>query len=149
VSEPREPLRSLLRQRRLDPGDPRVELALHLFRDAAATPEQLADEVAALLRREPRREGPADHRLPHHLLVVTRAVIAGTPELDADGAALALERAVRASGQGRRVVEHAVRLALTGRSQGPDLAGLVSVLGRDEVLRRLDQARGPVARKLA
>jgi glutamyl/glutaminyl-tRNA synthetase len=80
---------------------------------------------------------------------VTRAVIVGTPELDADGAALALERAVRASGQGRRVVEHAVRLALTGRSQGPDLAGLVSVLGRDEVLRRLDQARGPAARKLA
>jgi hypothetical protein len=149
VSEPREPLRALLRQRRLDPADPRVELALDLFRDGSATPEQLADEVAALLRWEPRRDGAAD-RPPHRqLLVVTRAAIADTPELDADGAALALERAARASGLGRRVVEHIVRLALTGRSQGPDLAGLVVALGRDEVVRRLDQTLDGVTRKLA
>ena len=80
---------------------------------------------------------------------MTRAAIAGTPELDADGGALALERAARASGLGRRVVEHLVRLALTGRSQGPDLAGLIVVLGRDEVVRRLDLAVDAVARKLA
>jgi hypothetical protein len=149
VSEPREPLRALLRQRRLDPADPRVELALDLFRDGSATLDQLADEVAALLRWEPRRDGAAD-RPPHrHLLVVTRAAIADTPELDADGAALALERAARASGLGRRVVEHIVRLALTGRSQGPDLARLVVALGRDEVVRRLDQTLDAVTRKLA
>jgi hypothetical protein len=149
VSEPREPLRTLLRQRRLDPTDPRVELALDLLRDGSATPEHLADEVAALLRWEPRREGPAADAPHRHLLTVTRAAIAGTPELDSDGAALALERAARASGLGRRVVEHIVRLALTGRSQGPDLAGLVVVLGRDEVVRRLDVALDAVARKLA
>jgi lysyl-tRNA synthetase class I len=80
---------------------------------------------------------------------VTRAAIAETPELDADGAAAALERARRASGLGRRVVEHVVRLALTGRSQGPDLARLVAALGRDEVVRRLDHARGAVTRELA
>jgi GNAT superfamily N-acetyltransferase len=151
VSEPREPLCTLLRQRRLDPADPRVELALDLFRDASATPERLADEVAALLRWEPRRDGPADRPAHRHLLVVTRAALADTPELDAAGAALALERAGRASGLGRRVVEHIVRLALTGRSQGPDLAGLVAALGRDEVVRRLDQVlgAGAVTRKLA
>jgi hypothetical protein len=138
-----------LRERRLDPADPRVELALHLLRDGSATPEHLADEIAALLRWEPRRDRPAD-RTPHrHLLTAIRAAIADTPELDAGGAALALERAARASGLGRRVAEHIVRLALTGRSQGPDLAGLVVVLGRDEVVRRLDHALGVVARKLA
>jgi glutamyl/glutaminyl-tRNA synthetase len=80
---------------------------------------------------------------------VTRAAIAETPELDADGAAAALERARRASGLGRRVVEHVVRLALTGRSQSPDLERLVAALGRDEVVRRLDHARGAVTRELA
>jgi hypothetical protein len=148
VSEPREPLRTLLRQRRLDPADPRIELALDLFRDGPATPERLADEVAGLLRWEPRRE-PANPPSHGHLLAVTRGVVAETPELDAEGAADALERVRRASGLGRRVVEHVVRLALTGRSQGPDLAGLVAVLGRDEVLRRLDHARGAGLGKLA
>jgi glutamyl-tRNA synthetase len=138
-----------LLQRRLDPADPRVELALDLFRDGSATPAQLADEVAALLRWEPRRDGPADRPEHRHLLVVTRAALAGTPELDAGGAALALERAARASGLGRRVAEHIVRLRLTGRSQGPDLAGLVVALGRDEVVRRLDHALDAVTRKLA
>jgi hypothetical protein len=146
-------LHALLRQRRLDPADPRVELALELFRDGTRTPERLADEVSALLRWEPRSDGPATRRLdpagPGHLLVVTRAAIAETPELDADGAAAALERARRASGLGRRVVEHVVRLALTGRSQGPDPARLVAALGRDEVVRRLDHARGAVTRELA
>ena len=149
MSEPRELLRSLLRQRRLDPADPRVELALELFRDGLPTPERLADEILALLRWEPRREGPADPPPHRHLLVVTRGVVADTPELDAAGAAGALERVRRSSGLGRRIVEHVVRLALTGRSQGPDLARLVAVLGRDEVLRRLDHARGAGVRKLA
>ena len=149
MSEPREPLRTLLRQRRLDPADPRVELALDLFRDGSATPERLADEVVALLRWEPRRDGLANLQPHRHVLVLTRAALADTPELDAGGAALALTRACRASGLGRRVVEHIVRLALTGRSQGPDLAGLVAALGRDEVVRRLDQALAAVTRKLA
>ena len=149
MSEPREPLRTLLRQRRLDPADPRVELALDLFRDGSATPARLADEVSALLRWEPRRDGLANLQPHRHVLVLTRAALADTPELDAGGAALALERACRASGLGRRVVEHIVRLALTGRSQGPDLAGVVAALGRDEVVRRLDQALGAVTRKLA
>ena len=94
-------------------------------------------------------DGPANLQPHRHVLVLTRAVLADTPELDAGGAALALTRACRASGLGRRVVEQVVRLALTGRSQGPDLAGLVAVLGRDEVVRRLDHARAAVIRKLA
>jgi lysyl-tRNA synthetase class I len=34
----------------------------------------------------------------------------------------------------------ALRLALTGREQGPELAAIVAALPRDETLRRLDAA---------
>jgi hypothetical protein len=34
----------------------------------------------------------------------------------------------------------AVRLALTGRDRGPELAAVVSALDRDETLRRIDAA---------
>jgi glutamyl-tRNA synthetase len=156
VSESAGPLDALLRERRLDPADPRVELAVELFRDTTGTPERLADEIAGLLRWEPRSHAPATRRLgqagARRALVASRATIGDTPELDADGAADALERTSRASGLGRRIVEHVVRLALTGRSQGPDLARLVAALGRDEVARRLDHAlasRVIATRKLA
>jgi lysyl-tRNA synthetase class I len=35
---------------------------------------------------------------------------------------------------------HALRLALTGRDRGPELAAVVAALDRDETLRRLDAA---------
>lgn len=44
------------------------------------------------------------------------------------------------TGLGRRALGHAVRLVLTGRSRGPELPRLIAVLGRDEVVRRLDRA---------
>jgi len=53
-----------------------------------------------------------------------------------------LERADRMTGLGRRALGHAVRLALTGRSRGPDLPRLIAVLGRDEVVRRLERVLG-------
>ena len=114
-----------------------------------STPERVADEVLALLRWEPRREGPANLQPHRHLLVVTRGVVADTPELDAAGAAGALERVRRASGLGRRIVEHVVRLALTGRSQGPDLAaaGRGAGAGRGPAPARSRAGRGgPEAR---
>jgi len=40
----------------------------------------------------------------------------------------------------RRDVFHALRLALTGRSQGPELAGIVAVLGLEEVKARIEYA---------
>jgi lysyl-tRNA synthetase class I len=35
---------------------------------------------------------------------------------------------------------HSLRLALTGRDRGPELAAVVAALDRDETLRRLDAA---------
>ena len=35
---------------------------------------------------------------------------------------------------------HALRVALTGRDRGPELAAVVAALDRDETLRRLDAA---------
>lgn len=51
-------------------------------------------------------------------------------------AARALVREVKAVGGDLR----ALRLALTGRERGPELAAIVSVLDRDETLRRIDAA---------
>jgi anticodon-binding protein len=134
-----DPATTLLRQRRLDPADPRVELALELFRDGHRTLAELADEVAAaVLRWEPRspREAPWGGRA----LGATRASVLDVPELDVESAAAALDRATRMARLGRRAPEHAVRLVLTGRSRGPELPRLITVLGRAEVVRRLDHA---------
>ena len=35
---------------------------------------------------------------------------------------------------------HALRLALTGRDRGPELAAVIAALDRDETMRRLDAA---------
>jgi glutamyl-tRNA synthetase len=151
-SEPRLPPGALLertaphlRRHGVDPGDPRVELALALFRDRARTPPELAAEVAACLR--PGRPGPREAPWRRGLgeraglaLAAVRVAVLEAPELDGDGAGEALERAARVSRLGRGILGHAVRLALTGRSRGPELGRLVALLGRDEVVRRLDRA---------
>jgi nondiscriminating glutamyl-tRNA synthetase len=133
-----DPATTLLRQPRLDPADPRVELALELFRDGHRTLAELADEVAAVLRWEP--QSPLEAPWGRRALGATRASVLDVPELDVESAAVALERAARTTGLGRRALEHAVPLVLTGRSRGPELPRLIAVLGRDEVVRRLDHA---------
>lgn len=59
----------------------------------------------------------------------------------------ALGAAVRAGGKavGARgpALFHPVRLALTGEEHGPDLARIMHVLGRDEVMTRIRRAEGP------
>jgi lysyl-tRNA synthetase class I len=37
----------------------------------------------------------------------------------------------------KRVVLHALRVTLTGRDRGPELAAVVAVIDRDEAMRRL------------
>jgi hypothetical protein len=135
MSDPREAFAQLLRQRRVDPTDPRAELALELFGDGHQPLAALADEVAMLLRWEPLRGVAAPWS--RRAIDALRVAIREAPELDVEAAAFAVERAVRLSGLGRQAVGHAARLALTGRSRGPDLARLIAVLGRDEAARRL------------
>lgn len=131
-----DPATALLRERRVDPADPRVELALELFRDGHRTLAELADEVAAVLRWAPR--SPPEAPWGRRALGATRASVLDVPELDVESAAAALARAARMTGLGRRALEHAVRLGLTGRSRGPELPRLIAMLGRDEVVRRLE-----------
>jgi lysyl-tRNA synthetase class I len=133
-----DPATALLRQRRVDPADPRVELALELFRDGHRTPAEVADEVVAVLRWPP--QSPLAAPWGRQALGATRTAVLDVPELDVESAATALERAARMTGLGRRALEQSVRLVLTGRSRGPALPRLIAVLGRDEVLRRLDHA---------
>jgi glutamyl-tRNA synthetase len=137
MSDPREAFAQLLRQRRVDPADPRAELALELLADGRRPLAELADEVAMLLRWEPLHGLAAPWR---RAIDALRAAMREAPALDVEAAASALERAVRLSRLGRHAVGHAARLALTGLSRGPDLARLIAVLGRDEAARRLDRA---------
>ena len=124
--------------------NPRVELALEPFRQGPSTPERVFDRRPwRLLRWEPRREGPANPPPHRHLLVVTRGVVADTPELDAAGAAGALERVRRSSGLGRRIVEHVIRLgAHLGAARAPTSRRWSRCWAGTKVLRRLDHARG-------
>jgi glutamyl-tRNA synthetase len=44
------------------------------------------------------------------------------------------------SGKKGRELFHPLRLALTGRESGPEMAGIVSRMGRDRAVRRLEAA---------
>jgi glutamyl-tRNA synthetase len=46
----------------------------------------------------------------------------------------------RSSGKKGRELFHPLRLALTGRESGPEMAGLVARMGRDRAIRRLEAA---------
>ena len=45
-----------------------------------------------------------------------------------------------ATGKKGRELFHPLRLALTGRESGPEMAGLVAAMGRDRAVRRLEAA---------
>jgi glutamyl-tRNA synthetase len=44
------------------------------------------------------------------------------------------------TGQKGRALFHPLRLAITGRDSGPEMAGLVEVIGKERVVRRLEAA---------
>jgi glutamyl-tRNA synthetase len=46
----------------------------------------------------------------------------------------------QATGKKGRELFHPLRLALTGRESGPEMAGLVSHMGKDRAVRRLEAA---------
>ena len=45
-----------------------------------------------------------------------------------------------ATGQKGRALFHPLRLAITGRDSGPEMAGLVQAIGKERVVRRLEAA---------
>ncbi|KUK27602.1 MAG: Glutamate--tRNA ligase [Acetothermia bacterium 64_32] len=120
----------------------RVARALALVRPAVSTLAELADhpDLSALLRR-PRLgdevvEGLRGPRAQEALRAVLSRLEVGWP---ADLRALVGEVAGEL-GLSRREVFHPLRLALTGRPQGPELAGVVAVLGWEETRARIRSA---------
>lgn len=120
----------------------RVARALALVRPAVSTLTELADhpDLSALLRR-PRLgdevvEGLRGPRAQEALRAVLSRLEVGWP---ADLRALVGEVAGEL-GLSRREVFHPLRLALTGRPQGPELAGVVAVLGWEETRARIRSA---------
>lgn len=91
------------------------------------------------VRKRLAREGALER------LAALRGVLAGVEPFEA----AALEAGFRRYSEERGVpmgdLVHPVRVAVSGRSAGPGLFDLLATLGRDRVLRRLDQAPARVA----
>jgi glutamyl-tRNA synthetase len=73
-------------------------------------------------------------------LEAVRAAFAGREVFDAAAIEAALKETAAALGVKVGVLVHPTRLALTGAAAGPSLYHLIEVLGKKEVLRRLDAA---------
>ncbi|MBN2161365.1 MAG: glutamate--tRNA ligase [Pontiellaceae bacterium] len=79
-------------------------------------------------------------------LAQVRAILEALPSFDMASTDKALHDFVEQSGLGFGAVMPPVRIAVSGTQSGPDLFPVLAVLGREQVLKRIDQA---VARYLA
>jgi glutamyl-tRNA synthetase len=62
------------------------------------------------------------------------------PDLDAATAKATLERVAAASGSGAGKVLQALRVVITGVAGGPDLMMIMQIIGKNEVIQRIDRA---------
>ena len=101
--------------------------------------ERLSDFAAwfAVLHRDidPPELGHEDR-----LLVNDAATIAEKLDWSAEPGRALTEELKRTSGKKGRELFHPLRLALTGRESGPEMAGLVARMGKDRAIRRLEAA---------
>jgi glutamyl-tRNA synthetase len=74
------------------------------------------------------------------LLVKDAATAAEKLDWSAEPWKALAEKVRAATGKKGRELFHPLRLALTGRESGPEMAGLVSAMGRDRAVRRLEAA---------
>jgi glutamyl-tRNA synthetase len=74
------------------------------------------------------------------LLVKDAAGIADKLDWSSEPWRLLTDELRQASGRKGRELFHPLRLALTGRDSGPEMAGLVTRMGRERALRRLEAA---------
>jgi len=80
--------------------------------------------------------------LAHEERLVAKEAVTAAEEIDwASEPWKALTEAVKArSGKKGRELFHPLRLALTGRESGPEMAGLIERMGKDRAVRRLEAA---------
>jgi glutamyl-tRNA synthetase len=74
------------------------------------------------------------------LLVKEAAVVAETLDWSAEPWRALTDELKRLTGKKGRELFHPLRLALTGRESGPEMAPLVAVIGKDATVRRLEAA---------
>ena len=74
------------------------------------------------------------------LLVKDAAGIAGSLDWSAEPWRALADELKASSGKKGRELFHPLRLALTGRESGPEMAGLVAAMGQDRAVRRLEAA---------
>ena len=129
--------------------DAYVAAALLLEQERAKTLAELP-ELIEFFFREPesyeekgerkwfRREGAAE------LLAAVKAALEGLETFDAAGVEAAIREAAEGLGEKAGPAIHTTRLAVTGRTAGPGLFELLSVLGKERALGRLERALGHV-----
>ena len=69
-----------------------------------------------------------------------RNALAATPTLDASTAKATLDEVAVASGSASGKVLQALRMVITGVSGGPDLMMIMEIIGKNEVIQRIDHA---------
>ena len=121
------------------PAD-KLAAALEVVRPGISTLSELAanPDLAALVRRpelSPEIKEELSSRSARDILSAIQARL--PPGFSPDELRPLVSEVARALGVPRRDVFHTLRLALTGRPQGPELAKIVAVLGPDEVRARL------------
>jgi len=126
-------------------GDEYVTAALTLEQERAKTLGELP-ALTEFFFRDPasyeekgekkwfRREGAAK------LLAAVKAALAGLETFDASSVEGAIRGAADAAGEKPGPAIHSTRLAVTGRTAGPGLFELLSVLGKERALGRLERA---------
>ena len=124
-------------------GGQALRLAVETLRSRLATFAEIDDHLPALFPAEDAelarvragvRSDPEGRRVVEEVRGRLASLASWTPE--------ALRTAIRQAGEaaGARgpALFHPVRKAITGSESGPDLGGVLGVLGREEVLRRID-----------
>ena len=130
--------------RRDDQAKVWVTAAMSALKERASTLAELEDQVYFLLRRRPIEiDGKAAKALaddaPDRLRRL-RSLLADTTDWTETALAETLKRFAESEGVGFGKVGQPLRAALTGGAPAPDMGFVLAVLGREEVLGRLDDA---------
>jgi glutamyl-tRNA synthetase len=120
-----EPVFELVRERVKTVADI-VPMVAYFFTDTYEY-----DEKA--VRKKLQKEGVGE------VLANVRAILEALPSFDVASTDKALHDFVEQSGLGFGAVMPPVRIAVSGTQSGPDLFPVLAVLGRDRVLKRIDQ----------
>jgi len=127
-----------------DAPEGKLAAALELVRPGVSTLAELArhPDLRPLLKRPELPPAVREELAAPRAQAVLWAILARASSLSPQGLRSLVREVAEALSLPRRDVFHALRLALTGRPQGPELAQVVGVLGREEAVARIRAALG-------